>query len=400
MPPSSIPTRSSSALAATRASPRPPTASRRSPWAVDKQDRFGHNSIYGVGDANAKQKHAKAVPKRGVDRLYVRELTGDNVLANSNVKDSDEDFARELAEHIANGEAHLERMKAILQAHLIRIERPIAPPLPHEAIVTPGDVLQEVLLNVPVDSLIGVAPRVCSAWRVASANVSVFQLSPMLAPSAIRPLMTSMPTFRTLVRVSGVCKIWRAASRSECAEWRRAVELEIHERADEHERAALNFDLPWPPLEISHLPFVDKVLRIALRVGIEVVSSGGLVAVVRKAYKVLGLMPKLHLDDRAVLEHHWPELTMVARPDETPAGFDNDDDSLFVVAGLERIDPRVKALADALAVALLIVGSNLEEESEGRFVGDHPEEDEWVQTEGDDARTLLGVAAQALANGI
>ena len=361
-----------------RSSPTPPTDAttrKQSPWAVDKQERFlGQGSIYSsLGKASPFVK-AASPPIKASPTIKHATTRPVSIVKPESTFDRDK-FVRDLAEHIATGEAHLERMKAILQL----IERPVLPAPPHEAISTPGDVLEEVLLLVPTTTLIGVAPQVCSAWRASACSALRDRLSPMQSPLAIRPLMAAIPTLRTLMRVSGVCKLWNTASRDECAEWRHSTEREIKQRADD----------PWSPLELSIVPFVDKVLRIAHRIGIEVVSSGGLVGVVRKAYRVLGLMPLLDSYDRASLELYWPELSMVARPNGNNAlAIDDDDDTTFVVAALERIEPAVKALADALAVALLIVGSN-DEEGEAAVEASRARATEAEEDREDDARSIL-----------
>lgn len=110
----------------------------------------------------------------------------------------------------------------------------------------------------------------------------------------------------------------------------------------------------WTPLAELQLdvPFVDIVLRIGGRLGLEVMSCGGLNGVVHRAYKCLQLLPMLTPAERLALER-TPELTLVARPTQgqppPPA-----DDNTFVVAAIEHIDQSVKKLADAMAVGLLL----------------------------------------------
>ena len=108
----------------------------------------------------------------------------------------------------------------------------------------------------------------------------------------------------------------------------------------------------WSPALQLDLPIVDVVLRIGGRLGLEVMTCGGLNGVVHRAFKCLQLLPMLTAAERLALEGA-PEMTLVARPtqDQPPPP---DDDNTFIVAAIEHIDQRVKKLADSMAVGLLL----------------------------------------------
>lgn len=313
------------------------TAPVKSAWASDRQERFrGHGSIYHQQYAAP----AKPSPKQ-------RPV----LCANNNVE-VNERLARQLEEHIAKGEAALQDMRCLLH----RLRRPTLPPtLPtfttHEA-MTGGDTVLSILAHVPALGL-GAAAQVCSAWYDASQMARDHWHGPKLAVLALRPLMAAMPSLCEVMRVSAVCTLWRRVACEERDEWCRAVKFEARMRM---EAGCDDMDSPSVPNELSAVPFVDKVLRIADRIGFEVVSSGGLLASVQRAYELLRI-PLSHEDRRALAR--LPELSLIARP-EVP-GHPAADTDVFVIAGMERIAPRVRSLADILAFGLMLVGGADEE---------------------------------------
>lgn len=311
------------------------TAHKMSPWALSKQERWsGHGSIY----ERAKQ---PSTPLASTS-LQLAPSPAKPLLRTRPCEKPSTDAVRELQAYIAQGEAHLNTMRAML-LEMTRDATLLCPPTPHDAVAT-SDPIEVILAHVPPVGL-GAAAQVSSAWRDAS-DVVRERLEPTLAPLVVRPLMASMPNFRSLMIASAVCTTWRTAACAERNEWRRAIEREAWERAD-------------GPMgrELSVVPFVDKVLRINRRMGTEVVSNGGLVASVQKTLVRLGLWPMLgEVEVRELMDP--PDMTLVARPDP------HDEPNAYIVAGLERVTPRIRELVDILAVALLVVLSNEEEEEE------------------------------------
>ena len=172
------------------------------------------------------------------------------------------------------------------------------------------------------------------------------------------------------MRLAAVRTTWRAAAYAERADWKSAIELEAWSRAEDSEHL---------PSEISTVPFVDKVLRINQRIGTDTISNGGLIASVKIATRVLGLT--LDYQSRRAL-NDTSGLTLIARPDAVGMA------SSYVVAGLEHITDRVREITDVLAMGLLIVGSN-EEEERAREARTPPLEDDEIDD--DEARMLVNM---------
>lgn len=367
-----------------------PTTPRSSPWAASKMERFGRGSIYertkGSG-ASTTALTAKQPPpsptKHDVALPPVMDVT---------------DVVQDLQAYIAESERHLGKMKELLReftsqgssspsneknvgkmkqllcemqssASRYPSPAPLDMPLPEpHPVASGGDVLEEVLFNVPSIALC-VTSEVCVAWRDAS-DAARQRLGPAVHPMVITSLMAEAADFRSLMRLAAVCTTWKAAAYAERAEWRRAVEREAWSRAA---------DRDYLPVEISTVPFVDKVLRINTRIGTDTLTNGGLVGSVLVASRVLGLT--LDPISRRALDES-PGLTLIARPDA--AGMPNS----YVVAGLERISDRVLEIADILAMGLIVVGSN-EDEEEARLARAAPLAEDDVDN--DEARQLLDV---------
>ena len=89
-------------------------------------------------------------------------------------------------------------------------------------------------------------------------------------------MFKAIPTLCQLMRLSAVCTVWRAAAASERAQWSKAVMVEHEARL----RAEYVGGYDEPGLEISQVPFVDKLIRVSTLCGLEVVSTGGILATV------------------------------------------------------------------------------------------------------------------------
>ena len=345
--------------------------SSKSAWARDGQVRFGHGSIYRETHECETQTPTNLVPAqhtRAARAKPASTIRRDEIIC-------------DLVAHIESSEAHVRQLKAMLHQLQCDSRRALAPQPAHDAIAG-GDPIVEVLAHMPACAL-GATAQVCTSWLVASEQVRDIQ-GPALSSLVLGPLMATMPTLRLLMRTAAVCTVWRAAACAERAAWRRAVELEFQCRSEFYLP-----DAPPPPPELSLVPYVEKVLRVSRWIGVEIVSSGGLLATVHKAYRVLGLLPMLSKMDKALLDE-LPDLTLVARPAPGAAPPPEEHDAHpFVIAGLERAGPRVRELGDILAVALLVVKSNEEEESSTANHG----EDITALADDDDARALMQIVA-------
>jgi hypothetical protein len=333
-----------------REGPRGRTA--KSAWARDTQERFGRGSIYWRGEHEPRPvcKRAERIAPGSAAR---------------------EERIRDLTARINEDAAKLKRMEAMLRSleHSALYTRPLMPP-PHEAISS-GDCVVEVLANLPSQAL-GITSQVCTAWRGASSD-SLLRSGPMQSPLALRPLMAAIPEVRELMRLSAVCSMWRGAVYAERMRLRRAVEAEA--------RTRLTLQGPEAPFELSAVPFVDKLLRVADRIGFEVVRCGGLLASIRRAYDALGCCLE-DADGRSLAAA--PDMSLIARPaDAVPLG--EHQPHLFVVAGVERIEPPVRRLVDILATGLMLVAPD---EDAGQRGGDEAADDD------EDASALLGLIFQ------
>ena len=349
------------------------SGSSKSAWARDGQVRFGHGSIYRQTHECDTQTPTNLVPPQHTRAACAKPPSTIHR----------DEIIRDLVAHIESSEAHVRQLKAMLRQLQGDSRRALAPQPAHDAIAG-GDPVAEVLAHVPACAL-GATSQVCTSWLVASEHVRDTQ-SPALSSLVLGPLMASMPTLRLLMRMAAVCTLWRAAACAERAAWRRAVELEFQCRSEFHIP-----DVPPPPPELSLVPYVEKVLRVSRWIGVEIVSSGGLLATVHKAYRVLGLLPMLSEMDRAILDE-LPDLTLIARPAPGAAPPPEEHEAHpFVIAGLERVGPRVRELGDILAVALLVVKSNEEEESTATSAVHG--EDLAALADDDDARSLMQIVA-------
>ena len=340
-------------------------SSSKSAWARDTQPRFlGYNSFY-------KPAPAASPPKQKLPPII--RSPGHGIMRRSN---SDAMFSVDaLSAYIKEEESHLNRMKALLIA-LAPIKPPATPP-PHEA-VAGGDALVEVLSDHLPAAMLGRTAQVSSAWREAS-SAARDRHGVFLNPWVLCPMFKAIPTLCQLMRLSAVCTVWRAAAASERAQWSKAVMVEHEARL----RAEYVGGYDEPGLEISQVPFVDKLIRVSTLCGLEVVSTGGILATVQRVFDLLCLTQLLDGRDRRALTR-LPNLTLIAAPEpgEHVPPEEMNDHETFIVGGVEHISPRVRALVDILAIGLQVV---FDEETESRFALDGPTD----LTTPEEARNLI-----------
>lgn len=212
------------------------------------------------------------------------------------------------------------------------------------------DTLNLILRYLPPLILSRMA-SVNTAWYSACETVRATCHELSLHPDVLRSLLASVPDLVTLARCSAVCWTWRAAARAERKMWQIRVQRSIE----------LTRLIPRPyPLM---LPFVECVVRICNRCGLDIVTCGGLANSLRFALRALGLLHALNGEEYEALVRSGPQMSVISRPAaEGAPPPPPDEDNTFVIVGVEHIvSHHVKIIADAMAVGLLLISPGVEE---------------------------------------
>ena len=206
------------------------------------------------------------------------------------------------------------------------------------------DTLNLVLGHLPPLVVASVA-SVSHTWYAACEIVRASEHGLAMHPDVLRPLLARAPDLVMLASCSAVCSTWRAAARAERNIWRVSVKDAIEQ--------SRSMPRPYPLL----LPFVEGVVRISNRCGIDIATCGGLANSLRFALRALGLLHVLNSEERVALIRSGPQLSVVSRPaNEGAPPPPPDEDNTFVIVGVERIaSHHVKVLADAMAAGLLLI---------------------------------------------
>ena len=316
-----------------------------SAWPRDASQRLGHNSVYHPKESTTHSQ--SSAPEERYTSSMVSSFEKERYEAMEAVLKSSilesEGYILELRNHISASEDNLMNLRSLL-ASVQRRARAAA--RDDHPVLDSRDMLFATLGHLSPCS-ISKTLAVNKRWLKAGEEVLVAVHGPMMHPDVLRPLMASMPDLLNLAVCGRVCKAWRAASRFEREVWQSGVETEL---SSSRRRSSM--------LQVDHQPprvsLVDLILRVSGRIGLDVMSCGGLASTLRYGLRALGLMNVLTNEERTALSP-GPSLTVIARPDEQADS--DEEETTFVVAGVEHIfhDVIIWRLAHAMAKGLLLL---------------------------------------------